>query len=87
MTADSTIYGPEYMRFFGAYAGAKHRNADMPALLNPALTEWAEAHRKQACRDCQNDDACAEWMNHTACPARLRRTFKRAYRQAYRTEG
>jgi len=73
----------EYMQFFGNHAGVCHKREGMPAMNTAALTEWAEAHRKQRCRLCPNDDACAEWQNHTACPAHLRRTFKRAYRKAY----
>ena len=83
MKLDPNMPAEEYMRFFGNHAGNLHAAEGMPMLGREALIEWAEAHRKARCRICPNDDACAEWQNHGACPATLRREFKRAYRKAY----
>ena len=73
----------EYMTKQGAAAAKFARSGGDPMPTTEQLTEWAETNRKQACRNCPNDDACAEWSTHTQCAARLRLAYKHAYRKAY----
>lgn len=77
----------EYMHKQGKHAGETHAREGMPWMAADALTEWAEAHRRHACRNCAYDDGCEETVTscpHGYSPAGLRRTFRRAYRTAYR---
>jgi hypothetical protein len=72
----------EYMAKQGEAAGKFARTGGVPLPSTELIHEWSETNRKQACRDCPNDDECAEWGNNAQCPAKLRLAYKHAYRKA-----
>lgn len=73
----------EHMHHLGTVAGEAHKRQGRPMQNIAIMTEWAEAHRRQVCRNCANNDNCTTWGNIRACPSTLRREYKRSYRRAY----